>query len=119
MRRAIHMVITLLVILVLIRPCDCFAGLKTGKAADCCAKGKCLPTRDADGCCKATLPSDTQVIAAKISHFAPVPSLELAAIVLPAAVFHQSLQSLRPTERLALRPPGSPPGSDRNLPLLI
>ena len=37
-----------MMVLLLVRPFDCLAGLTTPKAADCCAKGKCLPTRGAD-----------------------------------------------------------------------
>ena len=119
MRRGIHIVISLVVILALVRPFDCFAGMTTRKAADCCARGKCLPTSDADDCCKATLPADTQIVAAKISHFTSVPSLDFSAIALPAMVAPQIIQSIGPSERLTVKPPGSPPGSNRSLPLLI
>jgi hypothetical protein len=119
MRRGIQILITLVVIIVLVRPFDCFAALTSRKAADCCAKGKCLPTRDADDCCKATLPADTQVIAAKVSHFTSLPSLELSAVVVPTLVAPQIIQTFGSTERLSVKPPGSPPGSSRNLPLLI
>ena len=119
MRRGVHIFITLVVILVLVRPFDCFAGSTSGKAADCCAKGKCLPTRYADDCCKASLPADTQVIAAKISHFTAVPSLEFSAIVLPMLIAPEAVQSFSSVERLSVKPPGSPPGSNRNLPLLV
>jgi hypothetical protein len=119
MRRVIQTVITIVVILVLVRPFDCFTGLTTRKAADCCAKGKCLPTRDADDCCKATLPSDTQVIAAKVSHFTSIPSLEFSAALLAPVIAPQAIQLAGVRDRLSVKPPGSPPGSNLNLPLLI
>ncbi len=119
MRRGIHIVFALALTLLLVRPFDCFAGLKSGKAADCCAKGKCLPTRDSDDCCKATLPADTQIIAAKVSCFASVPLLQLSAIALPAPIVPQTVQPVRIAEHLTAQPPGSPPGVHRNLPLLI
>ena len=119
MRRGIHVVIALAVILVLVRPFDCFAGFRTRKAADCCAKGKCLPTRDADDCCRAALPADTQVIAAKVSQFTSVPNVAVAAVILPVVVAPSPIQSLTSSKRLSVKPPGSPPGSNRNLPLLI
>jgi hypothetical protein len=119
MRRVVHIVITLVVILMVVRPFDCFAGLTTGKAADCCAKGKCLPTRDADDCCKATLPAGTQALAAKISHSTSIPSPGLSGVVVSAVAPPQPIQSFASTERRSVKLPGSPPGSNRNLPLLI
>src|SRR5438876_4780887 len=60
-RRSIHMSIALLAVLVLIRPLDCLAGGFTRKAAACCAKGKCLPSSNADECCKGTVPGGNDV----------------------------------------------------------
>src|SRR6185437_2750186 len=58
MRRGIHIAVALALALLLLRPFDCFAAMSTPKAMACCAKGKCLPTTDADECCKGALTSD-------------------------------------------------------------
>lgn len=117
MRRAIHMAVTIVSVLLLLTPYDCLAAITTPKAADCCAKGKCLPTRDADECCKNTAPSASQLLAAKPDH-ASVPVPHSCAVDL-----HCALPSFVPISRrypvAAFAPPGSPPGLRRNLPLLI
>jgi hypothetical protein len=117
MRRAIHIAVTIMSVLLLLAPYECLAALTTPKAADCCAKGKCLPTRDADECCKNTNPSGGQLLAAKPDHTSvPAPHF------FPIDV-HVSLPSFvvisGPYTAARFAPPGSPPGSRRNLPLLI
>src|SRR5439155_622745 len=62
MRRAVHIAVTIVAVLLLVKPFDCFAGAMSAKAAACCAKGKCLPTRAADDCCKSTVPSGRQLL---------------------------------------------------------
>ena len=118
MRRGIHITVALALALLLLRPFDCFAAMSTPKAMACCVKGKCLPTTDADECCKGALTSD-QVAAVKASHVPVVPSLDFAAVtVLPVTVPQIIDRSLASYWRSAA-PPGSPPDVNRNLPLLI
>src|SRR5258706_12628639 len=77
-RRSVHMSIALLAVLVLIRPLDCFAGGFTRKAAACCVKGKCLPSANADDCCKGSVPAGSQLSAPQApDNWAPVPALIL------------------------------------------
>ena len=115
MHRSIHIAITFLAVLALVRPFDCFAGALTRKAAACCLKGKCLPSSKADECCKDAVPAGNQLSAPKTPDYAtPLPALVVAAaavvIVAPSVV--SSFDE-------AQAPPGSPPNSRLNLPLLI
>src|SRR5207244_3300052 len=115
MRRSVHIAITLLAVLTLIRPFDCFAGGFTRKAAACCAKGKCLPSSNADECCKGTVPGGNQLSAPEAPDqstplYAMVPADVPAVILIPWIAF--SFDE-------AHAPPGSPPGTRLSLPLLI
>src|SRR6266566_653130 len=69
MRRGIHISFSLIAVLLLLKPFDCFSsGPFTQKAADCCKKGKCVPSTNADDCCKGTLPGGKQLVASKAPH---------------------------------------------------
>jgi hypothetical protein len=115
MRRSVDIAVAVFAVLVLLRPFDCFAGAFTRKAAACCTKGKCLPSKDADECCKGTVPAGTQLSAPKASDdSAPIVALALPDIPVSTA---PSLIAFDSDEVLA--PPGSPPGKYLNLPLLI
>src|SRR5258706_8890958 len=115
MQRGIHIAIAVLAILLLAKPFDCFAGgAWTQKAADCCKKGKCAPRADADECCKATVPGGNQFVSSTApDHFAPLDAVSTNGTGLgfewfsdnPVLVVHS--------------PPGSPPDTHLNLPLLI
>jgi hypothetical protein len=114
-RRRVHIALTVLAVLVFLKPFDCFAGGFTRKAAACCAKGKCLPSSNADECCKNTVPSGNHLSAPKApDHAAPLYALMIAD--LPAVVAAPSI-AFSVDETPA--PPGSPPNSRLNLPLLI
>src|SRR5712664_1056653 len=77
MRRGIHITVSLIVVLLLLKPFDCFStGPFTQKAADCCKKGKCVPSSNADDCCKGTLPGGKQLVTLKGQHHS-TPTLEL------------------------------------------
>ena len=116
MPRSIHIAITLFAIILLLKPFDCFSnGPFTQKSADCCKKGKCTPSSNADDCCKGTLPGGKQLAVSKASHDA-APSLEIVMTVAQGAIA-PALRVATLTE-IAL-PPGSPPASRFNLPLLI
>jgi hypothetical protein len=115
MRRGVHISVALLAVLILIRPFDCFAGGFTRKAAACCAKGKCLPTSNADDCCKGTVPEASQLSKPDAPE-QPTPVHAVIVADLPGP-FAPSFVAFRFDEAHA--PPGSPPGSHLNLPLLI
>src|SRR5437899_12867815 len=74
MRRGIQFAISLLAVLLLLRPFDCFAaGALSQKAADCCVKGKCAPTADSDECCKSAAPDAGQLATSKApDHSSPL-----------------------------------------------
>lgn len=116
MRRGIHIAIALVVAILLAKPFDCFAGgAWTKKAADCCKKGKCAPTADADECCKATVPGGNQFLGSKATDH----SSALVADLL--TVNQRGLDSVLPNGPLFdfHSPPAAPPSSRLNLPLLI
>src|SRR5665213_4044825 len=57
MRRGLHITITLMAVVLLLRPFDCLDGSSPKRQAmECCLKGKCAPTAKADECCKKTTP---------------------------------------------------------------
>jgi len=115
MRRSIHISVALLAVLVLIRPFDCFAGGFTRKAAACCAEGKCMPSSNADDCCKGTVPGSNQLTAPKApSQPTPVHAVIVADVwdaLAPSFVAFYFDE--------AHAPPDSPPSSRLSLPLLI
>ena len=115
MRRDIHIAIALTAVLLLVRPLDCL-GMSL-EAADCCIKGKCFPTVNSDDCCKGALPYGTQLIQTDTkdtSHW-----LQVLDVVTPEAL-GPILGQFRGEPLLRIHaPPGSPPGSRLNLPLLI
>jgi hypothetical protein len=118
MRRAIQIAVTIVAVLFLATPFDCFAGILTAKAADCCAKGKCLPTKGADECCRTSVPSGGQFLVPRPHHqstHVPDFTTTLDLIVARSAL---SLSGISPIDRASI-PRGSPPGSRQNLPLLI
>jgi hypothetical protein len=115
-RRAIHIPVSLIAVLLLLHPFDCFsAGKFTQKAADCCKKGKCAPSSKADDCCKGTLPGGERTGVSKAPQHC-TPALDLidtiaCGLIAPtfATVGFADVET----------PTGSPPNSRLNLPLLI
>jgi hypothetical protein len=115
MRRSVQLVVSLLAVLLLALPSDCFASRPADqKAAECCKKGKCNPS-NSDDCCKATVPGDHQLVASKAIHH-PLPALAVVPTYLPMAA-PQPFVVARFVE--IHQPPGSPPNLRLNLPLLI
>ena len=113
MRRGIHIAISLLAVLLLLKPFDCFgAGKFTQEAADCCKKGKCNPSTE-DDCCNGTLPGGKQLVASAAAHHAQF-TLDVASTV--ALGPFEPAVAMRTIATVA---PGSPPTSRLNLPLLI
>ena len=116
MRRGIQIVVSIVAVLILLRPFDCFAtGPRTREAMNCCLKGKCAPSKNADGCCKNTVPDANQFIGSKAAgHWAPVVALAPASAsqLVPTFLFEASVD-------LPRHPPPRGSLSARNLPLLI
>ncbi|HEX4135726.1 MAG TPA: hypothetical protein VHY84_14015 [Bryobacteraceae bacterium] len=119
MRRAAQFALTVLTVLLLLRPVECFAGMMTAKAADCCAKGKCLPTAGADECCNTTVPSGSQFAPVKPSHICLTQGPGFVGIIGIPDVTRQFPAIIRANFNQSASPPDSPPGFNRNLPLLI
>jgi hypothetical protein len=119
MRRSLHFAVTLISVLLLISPYDCLAAMVNPKAADCCAKGKCLPTHDADDCCRNTVPAGSQVAALKPSQASFAHDTGFVAVLSVPEVTRQLLAFARANFSQSPSPPGSPPDFHRNLPLLI
>src|SRR5260221_104768 len=114
-RRSIHMAIALLAVLVLIRPLDCFASGFTRKAAACCIKGKCLPSANADECCKGSVPAGRQLSAPESPDTSTaIPAIMLVHVARPITPVFFDFRSDE-----VHRPPGSSLDSRLNLPLLI
>src|SRR5678809_846315 len=68
MRRGLHISIGLMLAVLLLAPFDCFAaGTPDRQAADCCLKGKCVPTANSDECCKNPLPDNDQIAPSKVT----------------------------------------------------
>ena len=115
-RRRVHIWVSLIAVLLLLKPFDCFSSSKfTQKAADCCKKGKCVPSSKADDCCKGTLPGGKNLEVSKAPVHAS-PDLTVAAAFaheLPVPAFVSG--GLADVHAL----PGSPPFSRLTLPLLI
>jgi hypothetical protein len=115
MRRGVHIAVVLLAVFLLARPFDCFSGGKFDKkAADCCKKGKCSPS-NSDDCCKATVPDGNQLVTPKVAdHSQPVLVVVMADV--PCAIS----QPLVISPLIEVQPPpGSPPDSRLNRPLLV
>ncbi|MGI8742723.1 MAG: hypothetical protein ACR2NN_09160 [Bryobacteraceae bacterium] len=113
------LVVVLMGISLLLTPFDCFGttGL-TRQAADCCAKGKCLPNKDSDDCCKRTAPDGRDFVTASSKVLVHV--LTPVYVVAAEQCFSPVLSSaLSPHFELAYSPPSSPLGSRFSLPLVI
>lgn len=115
MRRAVHITVSLLAVLLLARPFECFAGAAPpAQAADCCLKGKCGPRANADECCKHSAPDSNQLVnSKKADHSAPLLALEPAGV--PPGLCH--LVFAHSADLVGPSPP--PSLTARNLPLLI
>ena len=116
MRRGVHIAVSFVVVLMLLKPFDCFSsGPFTRKAAACCKKGKCVPSRNSDDCCQGTLPGGKHLVASKTPHYSIV-TLDLITTDVPGPI----APALAASASIDVdAPPGSPPVSRLNLPLLI
>jgi hypothetical protein len=83
MRRKVHILVSVIAMILLIRPLDCLAfGVSPGETAKCCLKGKCAPTAKADACCRASVPESNQAMPGAAAANS-VPLLDLAGVHLP------------------------------------
>src|SRR5678810_801882 len=114
MRRGFHIAISLTVVVLLLRPFDCFAASAPSRqAADCCLKGKCIPTANSDECCK-NVSDDNQLAPSKgAEHSSPLLALPVVHIPTPAS---PTFQTVGDTVR---HPPPGIPLTSPSLPLLI
>lgn len=86
MRRGVHIAVSLVVLPLLLKPFDCFSsGAFPRKAAACCKKGKCVPSKNSDDCCKGALPGGKQLVTSKAPHHSIV-ALDLIATGAPEVV---------------------------------
>jgi hypothetical protein len=116
LRRGIHITISLMAVILLVRPLDCFAvGTPSRQAADCCLKGKCVPTANSDECCKNPLP-DNEQIAPSIAAERSSPLIELTVAQIPMLASPTFLAVLNDLVR---HPPPGTSLTSPSLPLLI
>ena len=113
MRRGLHIAISLLTVVLLLRPLDCFAaGVLSREAAECCLKGKCAPKANADECCKHTVPdSNLLVTSTAADHSSPL--VAFVAVQIPGLVSSLTLRVLgdpvrHPPPRIELAAPSLP-----------
>jgi hypothetical protein len=84
MRRGVQIVVSLLAIVLLVRPFDCFASARTPEAMACCLKGKCVPSANADDCCKNTVPAANHLLLSKADgHWTPMVALGVPFVSAP------------------------------------
>src|SRR5262245_39957077 len=115
MRRGLQVTFSLLAVLALLGPFDCFAtSPRTHEAADCCLKGKCGPKASSDECCKNAAPDRGQLAPESTDHRPALNSLGLVVVFSPSSPLDVSDLSepvKHPPPRLDLIP--------SSLPLLI
>jgi len=115
MKRSIHTFVSLLAVVLLARPFDCFAtSTPSHEEMECCLKAQCGPMAKDAECCKNTVPDDQLVILKAADHSAPL------AVVATTSI--STLVPPLPVQRAVepLRHPPPPVGLvSRNLPLLI
>ena|SRR6516162_441412 len=116
MRRGLQIVTSLLAVLLLVRPFDCFAyGPRTREAMECCMKGKCAPLAKADECCENTIPDGNHFLGSRAAHHsAPLLAITqpFISVPVPPSMVQGSVDLLR-------HPPPSGNLNARNLPLLV
>lgn len=84
MKRGLQIFVSLLAIVLVARPFDCFANARTPEAMKCCMKGQCAPSAKADDCCKNTVPDVNHFLGAKASgHRTPLLAFALVPVSVP------------------------------------
>lgn len=115
MRRGLHIAVSLLVIVLVARPFDCFANARTPEAMKCCMKGQCAPTAKADDCCKNTVPDTDHFLGVKAAgHRALLVALVPTSVSKPLPALW-----LTAYEDLGRHPPPPIGVPALNLPLII
>jgi hypothetical protein len=113
MYRRIHIIVSLLAVVLLVRPFDCFAACAPDReAADCCLKGKCAPTAKSDECCKNSAPDSDQFVMSKTADQSS-PLIALDATDIPSVMAAPTFQGLadpvtHPPPRAGLTAPSLP-----------
>ena len=116
MHRRIHIIVSLLAVVLLVRPFDCFAASTPHrKEADCCLKGKCAPTAKSDECCRNNAPDSDQFVMSKVADLSS-PLIALGASDSPSVMAVSTFQGLLDPVR---HPPPRAGVTAPSLPLLI
>lgn len=113
MRHGIHIAVTLMAVILVIRPFDCFAARTPSRqAADCCLKGKCVPTANSDECCKNTVPDGGQCVITKATDPVPVPAAwivtDRTSLIAPMTIQDLVGQVVHLSPRICLTAPSLP-----------
>jgi hypothetical protein len=115
MRRALRIAVRLIVVILLLGPFDCLAGGgPRSHVADCCLKGRCVPTASSDACCKNSVPDRDQFAPSGTAEHS-CPLIVIAAVYVPTLAPCSTFQGFADPKR-------HPPGielTDPRLPLLI
>lgn len=116
MRRGLDVAIALVAVLLLVKPSGCFArGVSPQKAMVCCREDKCIPRSNSGECCKHTAPDCRQVEVPDSPGISP-PVAEAGILDDPDTTSQEA--AAHPLVELGA-PPGSPPDSGLDLPLLV
>ena len=84
MRHGLQIVLSMLAIVLLVRPFDCFANARTAEAMKCCLRGQCAPSAKGDDCCKNTVPGANHFVGSRaLGHWTPLLALAPAAVSVP------------------------------------
>src|SRR5216683_6462177 len=110
MRRSVHITVAFIGFLLLLKPFDCFSATgMTSEATCCCAKGKCVPSKDSE-CCRQSVPDSQQYLSA--AQHVPVHSLPIVEMAEPVAAILPVASQFTDGFFLNIHsPPGSPPES--------
>jgi hypothetical protein len=115
-RRFFHIAVGLMVLVLLLGPLDCFAaGAPLSRVADCCLKGRCVPTANSDTCCKNTVPDRDQFVPSKAAEHSS-PLVAMIALPIPALDCSSTFLAFDDTAR---HPPPRIELSVPSLPLLV
>jgi hypothetical protein len=116
MRRALHIAVSLMVLVLLLGPFDCFAaGAASSQVADCCLKAHCAPTANSDACCKNSVPDRNQFVPSKAAEHS-TSLIAIAVVDIPTLAPCSTLGAFADP---AIHPPPRVQSTDSSLPLLI
>ena len=116
MRRGLQIIVSLMAVILLSRPFDCFAASTSSRqAVHCCLKGKCVPRANSDECCMNTVPENSQLAPSKAAEHSS-PLIAVTAVHVPTLV---SPTFLAVANNPVRHPPPGIPLTSPSLPLLI